>query len=64
MLVFTFDCDIYGEAKEKLKKMLEDATGEECIVLSFCSGVYRVPLEEERLNKSCQSNKDRQNVAE
>ena len=59
MLVFSFACDICGEAKAMLTKELEDATGQKCIVLSFCTGVYRVPLEEERLDKSCQGNKDR-----
>lgn len=43
MLLFSFSCDLYGEAKEYLKKELERYTGEECILLSMCTGVFRIP---------------------
>ena len=65
MLLFSVSCDLYGEAKKKLEEELERYTGEKCIVLTMCTGVFRIPgpIEsgsgEEGANKSCELNEDR-----
>lgn len=43
MLLFSVSCDLYGEAKKKLEEELERYTGEKCIVLTMCTGVFRIP---------------------
>lgn len=62
MLLFSFSCDLYGEAKERLKKDLERYTGEECILVPMCTGVLRIPgpmSREEGTDKGGKGNEDR-----
>lgn len=60
MLLFTFNVDLDGrqESVKDLERRLTERTGEESLVLSFCTGVYRFPLEKERLNEGGQGNGD------
>lgn len=65
MLLFSFSCDLFGEAKEKLKMELERYTGEECILLPMCTGIFRIPestvsdSREEGTYESSKGNEDR-----
>ena len=53
MLIFSINVDIYPEkCRAALEKALEEKTGQKCIVISHCSGVYEVQSEKERLNES------------
>ena len=56
MLLFTFNIDLDGrlESIRDLEQRLTERTGEECLVLSFCTGVYHFPSEKERLDESSQ----------
>lgn len=54
MLLFTFNVDLDGrsETVKELERRLTERTGEECLVLSFCTGVHRFPSEKERFDES------------
>ena len=60
MLLFTFNIDLDGrrESVRDLEQRLTERTGEECLVLSFCTGVHRFPSEKERLDESGQRDGD------
>ena len=43
MLVFTSDCDVSKEVKEKFERELAEMTGKKCVVVPLCSSVAHVP---------------------
>ena len=61
MLLFSFSADLDGrsESVKDLERRLAERTGEECLVLSCCTGVYRFPSKKERLDESGEVDGDR-----
>ena len=42
MLVLTFDCDIPSAHIPELEAVLSEKLGEKCLVITMCTGVYRI----------------------
>ena len=52
MLIFTYEAiDLSKEHLKYLQDALEASTGQTCLVVPGCNGVYEVASEKERLDK-------------